>query len=364
MVIIIILTCISIPFLIDNVNLNYYNTKNILNPNAKITTKNQFDVLYKASNVINITSNNDMVTRAKNNGWIGSGTQNNPIIIQHLLFNGTEFLNGSIVPDLIISNVTLYYVIQNNNFTDTSGIFLNNTSNGKINDNIFQNLNYPGTFINIWSSTNIIIQNNKFTLKNREESYVFNIYDSNKILFKENLMDGIWVNNQLSYSNCVGKVQTSNETNFFNNSIRNCQLLFGGIINANFTNNFFMNSPIFNSYCSTILSYNIIENSYTFPALIIKFDISDIIGQRAFNMNNVILTYGITIDHNLFNNNSIGIKFYSNTLHSSDATVKQNEFINNTAYAIYISNYNYNNSIYRNDFISNNESVNNDPKYD
>ena len=99
---------------------------------------------------------------------------------------------------------------------------------------------------------------------------------------------------------------------------------------------------------------------------------------------NLLPFYGVTVENNLFQNNSIAIKIFRNLntnnitcpyvpecsnlpenysgmtmLHYSNTLIRYNEFRNNSNQAIYIDQHNDNNTIYGNDFINNNQSISN-----
>ena len=376
----------------------YVNTSNpFVNKISSTGNLNHNKIQYNSITNLTITSNQDFLIQAQIYNWKGSGTKNDPIIIQNYVFNTTALksVNSSSIILIDISNVDLFFTIEYNLFFEKEffvqtnypgiiysvyGISVSNSSNGKIYGNNFESGSTYGykTGITISNSTNLIIQNNNFNANSFNETI--------DLPFGCAFSDGIIVNSnsffEINPINGVIKFYFDNNSYIFNNIFKNSFIFLQFCINSTFENNTLFSSVIFNELSYTIISYNILKNwvSKFYSALEIFF----LYGANFLHLN-LLPFYGITVENNLFQNNSIGIEIskypysynitcpsvpecsnlpenYSGMtiLHYTNTLIRYNEFENNSNRAIYIGQYNDNNTIYGNDFINNNQSLSND----
>jgi len=161
-----------------------------MTPNAKNfkATPATKEIKDYSHNPIWINSDSDMINMAQSNNWNGSGTASDPYIIEGYYINAENYGYG-----IIISNVSLYFVIRNNtivdsilngqfnvNYTIGEGILINNTKNGVIENNTIEFNENQGIFIR--NSQNIKVCNNDI----ESNSWGILAADSNDINIENN----------------------------------------------------------------------------------------------------------------------------------------------------------------------------------
>ncbi len=256
-------------------------------------------------NPIWINSDSDMIHMAQSDNWNGSGTSTDPYIIKGYYINAENYGYG-----IIISNVSLYFVIKNNTIVDSSisnhfnanytmgeGILINNTKNGIIENNTIELNENQGIFIkdsqnikiynndiesNSWGilaadSKNINVENNKI-IKN-QGSGVFLIRSSNinihdNIIYKD--IDGIDIinsnyndvrNNSIDGTD-IGYIgmflDSSSQNHIKNNTIRD--FTYGIYLNNTSASNYLLGNIILRNsmygvYADTNTSGNVIYDN-------------------------------------------------------------------------------------------------------
>ena len=139
---------------------------------------------------ISINGNSDFQNQAKNNGWKGNGSENNPIIMNNFKIITYSYLGIS------IQNTNFYFVLQNseievyrNNvpFALRASIYLNNVTNGAIQNILVNHSNGIGFLINY--SSNIVITNN-IVMNNEYGGFIFYESSNNYILNNTGINNG------------------------------------------------------------------------------------------------------------------------------------------------------------------------------
>jgi parallel beta-helix repeat protein len=335
-----------------------------------------------------IENNTDFNTQAQNEGWIGSGSQEDPIII-----SGLEIKNSS-TSLITIKNTDFCFQLDNNILdgviTDpdkrrVKGIIFSNVSHASITDNIIKNTQYG---INIIKSFNISIRNNTISSFNHKGVYVTqslnNTVSQNKIsdndhgtpptnweayssihilgshnncIFNNELTKywNIGINLDASLDNYVARnnitgsrsvdigiaVYSSQNNTIENNLLTTCGTGYHEFVNANYNN----------------ISYNIFRNNVVGTWLW---------GESIFSRNNVsgseecaielgwfpekIKTVGTIVKQNIVFSNKRGIILS----YAEEISILNNSIYSNTLHGINISAVSKNNIIKWNDFLDNN----------
>ncbi len=100
------------------------------------TAESRTQVVMTTSHVthspITINGDADLVAQALNEGWAGDGSAANPYVI-----SGLDISGGDATPPINITSVSLFFVIQDNIIKNggENGLFLNNVTNGLIQNN-------------------------------------------------------------------------------------------------------------------------------------------------------------------------------------------------------------------------------------
>lgn len=340
----------------------------------------------KFSNTLIINGNRDLQQQAQLNGWEGSGTKTNPITIEGYTFPDADSTTSA---SISINNVNLFFLIKSNDFALTNSstnyskdnIVILNSSNGMILQNSFYNPFVLDDESNIYisNSQNITIKENIF-----ESVYQYSvqllIVSSSQIKITENTFLEDQFNNLLIVNYC-------NNSAITNNIMNNGTLVFYFDYNINITNNILNNAFLEVSISNLLINYNIIENIKSYPGIILNTGFTPKPYEPIntyYHINNFLLYYGTIIENNLLQNNFLGIEIYRpvdnqifitcpglpectdlpsnysgiSILHYSNILIRHNAFVNNTWKAITIGDYNDNNTIYENNFINNNQSLN------
>jgi len=151
---------------------------------------------YEINEPIRIDNNIEFHNVATSEGWNGSGTSGDPYIIENYEIDG----NGT-KDCFYIGNTTLYFILENNYFYNSSsaGLLLNNVRNGHIKNNNFTD-NHNGIQLN--NSHYNTIHENKIANNDRG---IFMDYSENNTIddnyIKENVF-GIWLRGE-NHNNLV-----------------------------------------------------------------------------------------------------------------------------------------------------------------
>ena len=140
--------------------------------------------------LIAIDSNNNFTATANINNWSGTGTFNDPIIINNMNINGSQVQHV-----FLIQNTNLYFILKNSTFYNTyNTISLSNVANGLIENNTLMSRNYIpfettanqaifsfySTGITLENCSSIIITNNTI-LKSNKGIEIFESHNNNII---------------------------------------------------------------------------------------------------------------------------------------------------------------------------------------
>lgn len=352
-----------IPLFYEPSLFNYYNQTN--------SVDKPFIIKYKTStltesNPITISSDNDLITQANTYGWTGTGSINDPYVIENLqIINNSDSIYGISVSGLsskhlLIKNnyiemtglssrgISLSYVdnlvsIYNNTlFNNTQyAIYLtgayNNVTNNLISDN------YYGIYLSVSSYNSITsnrIENNDYGITH-SSSCSYNYYYNNT--FFNNSQYGIVSFSFYEYNNVIGNKFISNNyahsfnsftsynnfsDNYFEDNIYGIRFNSGSDYNNIFNNTFVNNSEglSYNVGRSWVFNNTFLENTYAL---------------------NIYSYYGL-YQNNTMMNNGYGI-YVSDGLNSSFI---DNNIINNSN-GIYFSYSANNNTFYGNNFFRN-----------
>lgn len=377
--------------------------------NFELNTQNQRVIEYpivKPSGYWNLTGspifiddadpNYNWSKTAKDNDWCsGSGTWNDPYIIENVTIDGQ--LVGSCIT---IQNSSAFFIIRNctltysgGNFLD-AGLYLNNVSNSIISNNTFSWNYYAGICLYM-NCINNTIQGNKcyaveytciFFYQNCSKNSILNNKMRNSggygIRFGENIDDSIIQNNFFEW---IGDTQGAGysiylENNCDDNIISNNDVL-NGITNAidlrqDCDKNLILNNFISNHDAIGILLYRYCDNNTIFNNTvsengngifpwerqgIILYDDCDEnnVSQNVVNDND---DYGIylregsgnnTISENTFGNAITSDQMFGiYSVNSDDNIIKENIFLNNTQRGADIDANSDDNLFYLNFFLS------------
>ncbi|MFW9779359.1 MAG: nitrous oxide reductase family maturation protein NosD [Candidatus Heimdallarchaeota archaeon] len=202
------LVLFSMNLMLANHNSSKSNFHAKTSSNLKISEKHQVFDFYSP---IVINGNQEMEDLATSEGWSGTGSADNPFILENL-----EFSSMSVNYQLEINNTNHHFIIRNSKFSDggKGGIKLDAVSNALITDNIF--INNSGDALFLVSSSNAIISHNvingtkgipTYSDVDGFTNYPFSIdvRRSTDIIVEHNLLynnhDGIWL--WLNVSNSI-----------------------------------------------------------------------------------------------------------------------------------------------------------------
>ena len=245
--------------------------------------------------LIKIIGNEDFITQALAENWIGEGTKSNPYIIDSLnITNSGELIS--------ISNTDLFFKINNCILIggEETAISFSNVSNGFITNNTIYNYEMYGISLTD-NSSNVIIQDNYVYLNILTDNrYAISVIDSD---------DNFIYNNTLyNTEEAIQLLSSSNNRIISNNVLDNNKGIYLGS----------------NSEANIISNNNVKDNQV---GIIIESD------------NNTLS------DNSLFNNKKTGIRLYSSNYH----TISSNDIVSNYFYGINCNHSNHN-SIYSNSF--------------
>ncbi len=241
-----------------------------LTPLNKINTTNnlRLSAIYYNITIDDLPGSLSNWLWAETQSWFGggSGTELDPYILENLIVDGNLTDNS-----LSISNSEAFFIIQNCTFLNSSygvsdgGIYLNNVTNGKINDNYFYNHRNAAIYATL--SDYNIVSNNRLE-NHRHGIYVDGNY--NKILsnslygdgsgsgivmqgsYHDNLIDGNYI------EHCwQGMFIWEGDNNNFSRNIGFKNFQYGIAMTQNANDNFLSDNIILNNSVGGI----VIENS-------------------------------------------------------------------------------------------------------
>lgn len=366
-------------------NDQYANSKQIKKGNQQIGRYYLIDnIKLGKSDIIKINGNQDFLTQAKSKGWNGTGTQENPIVIENLYF--VDVSNDSSSDYIYIKNTNLYFILTRLYFsmniasTVINCIYIENSTNGIITNNFFiGETSSDISFVEVYKSNNIKISQNYFYSASTDRSYALSLLFTNNTIIKENyftknflsislyfaienitIKQNVFVENSRAidyYTDMLGtKISSNNllENYFLNN--KQIDVSMGGSF-GNITNNIFLDEKDSNLWAislfrsiKTNVTDNWIEGYQT--GLYIQNSV-------LFNTSNCAL-YPNTVPECIeLNNTNMLIH-----LHLMNVKITNNEFKNQRSYAIYIYNETDGNMIYENNFENNSYTTRNSQVYE
>jgi len=249
----------------------------------------------------------------------GSGTWNDPYVIQDLELDGGGTLNG-----IEIYNSDVYFEIKNCTISSSlsTGITLTNVNNSMIFNNTFQ-LNPDMAIYSKFSNNNSIYDNFVNT-----STYGILLWSSNLNLIADNVIQNcIWGFYML---NCTKNIVTENYL------YRN----YNGILEGFGFNNSILENTAIENYMIGI---------YLFFSVNVKISMNDVIGTR---MAGIVLqnsNHSFILNNNISQNGDFGI-FLTGSI---DNTLSQNTIMNNNETGLGLSNFTKDNLIFNNEFINN-----------
>lgn len=277
---------------------------------------------------IAVNGNEDFLTQTALEGWTGSGTEIDPIIIEGYSFSESRHLFRAI-------NTDLYFVFRNN-FLDGidfnwCGFYLNNVSNGQIYDNTVTNSAIPFHVVTI---SNCLFENN-LAYHNGNMAYALELTCIDNVIRNNTMYDnfgGIW----LDWNNTGNLVTYNNISGNYGDGI---------VLLEDARNNLIANNTIVDNTLNGILCRGY-DNEFS-DNLILR------------NTHNGILLSdgGNTIQRNLIQNNSRnGVLMYTFSQHNDYNVISNNSILQNRDYAVNIGLRCKYNTITLNNFINNGET--------
>ncbi len=234
-----------------------YNNDDMINEDKDIELKSAaYFPLTSAIHIDDTDPNLNWSKTAADNDWVnGSGTWNDPYIIEDVVINGQEKDSGILIENsnvvfFEIRNCTLYNSGDDYLYNDEAGIKLFNTSNGVIiNNNVSRN-NMYGIYLSESSNNTLsanIANKNGYTGIFFEGTCINNTIVGNEI--NNNYGDGLLIQSGSSFNNL--------SQNFMNDNFGNGIFLMGG------SNNTISENDINNNNKYGILIMNTIDNDIT-----------------------------------------------------------------------------------------------------
>ncbi len=331
------------------------------------------NIVLQESSPIKIINNEDFLKQANENKWLGTGSEDDPITIENLVF---EFNKSNPTIMISISNTNLFFKLNriaiiyhfSTDITQNipSGIMVTNCSNGLLTNNYFQSdIPVQLDLIKILSCSNVNISYSYFRLNNYNTAlYLFNTNASFiqfnffidcyfSLYLLENNFDITITNNNFvanlngiyGFSNTLGTtfhaILVTN--NFFSNNGNG--ILFSGV-NGAIDANIFISETGQNKgiYLERSLNSKITNNFFIYNDIGIVLRNNVALGEYACSSSN-----NIPECSEPRNNITDAI-----ILHQMNVTIFHNEFRDQSQQAIYISNTTDGNNIYHNNFKNNN----------
>jgi len=195
--------------LILNSNFKLYFEQNKIQEKPKVSSGYTRSFIY-------VTGSNWTATKNTYDWCIGSGTWNDPYIIENVTIDASSSPTGS---GIIIMSSSAYFIIRNctvYNTTGTSGldagIRLHDTSRGKIHNNTISNNGNYGIVFSFYSNNNTISEN--VVTDNQNIGFYLSLQCSdNTIIYNEfnnNTFGGLTLWNNCGYNNITGNIVCDN----------------------------------------------------------------------------------------------------------------------------------------------------------
>ncbi|MBS3790206.1 MAG: right-handed parallel beta-helix repeat-containing protein [Candidatus Thermoplasmatota archaeon] len=348
---------------------------------------------YETHEPFRINSDTEFENMVVSEGWNGSGTENDPYIIENYDIDG-----GGFEDCIYIGNTTYHFTIKNNKLYNTtvSGVYLNNVFNGSIVYNNISESNYGVLFNNTHVSN---VEENNIT-KNSVGIYMD--FSNNNTLHKNkvynNSAQGIWLHAQNDYNKITENELLDNNYGFMagvwnkggseNNLIKDNIIMdnyYSGIemdygsndneimlnylhnnslgIYQHWVANHIHNNTIDNSTNdgiqlrksnNNIIEYNDVTNT-TDKGIMLWGSDKNIIYKNHFSNNKDAIFSSVDSGNLALNNTIIDNYFFENEdgvvlwYESLNNTIKENTFLNNTDYSIWIRERSNNNIVIDND---------------
>jgi len=332
----ILIWVIFVSVIFFSINLSYSNGINPLD-NEKYFKLNKADHWILTGSPIYIDDNdplNNWAITAATNDWVnGSGTWNDPYIIENVTIDwqGNDGIE--------IKNSDVYFILKNNTFYNGyEGIYLYNTNNGRIIENDLSN-NRNG--IRLYASKNITIQGNKI---NNSDNYGIALYSQWKNSESVSILDNNITNSGSDGINIDPQDAISNYNKIINNSIE-----FNERHGINIKNN-----GNYDSNYNIIVGNNIVNNT-NFGIYISRGEYQTIEKNVIINNDdgiNLFDSSSNTIQLNNISRNTVGLMI-SGSSNSRYNIITNNLIHNNSLYGLYLDSFGNNNDIYLNNFSRN-----------
>ncbi len=272
---------------------------------------------------IYITTDTDFDNLATSEGWSGSGTTNDPYIIENLIINATTvpgFYVHGVSRSFILRNCTIYAEYEAVSIYSTNSAKQIVTNSTLYSESIAVYVKYSG-------NSEIIIANNTLSAKN----YGVSVYATNNVVIG---------NNTITPVNQGIRIVSSSNSNIGNNTIINSKE-YGVYIsvssNSNVTNNIFSNCGLYfyetseSGYKTHTVTGNMVNNK---PVLYLIDSSSLELNHVQYGQIWLISSDNVYLENQNFNYNVNAI----NVLYGSNVTIINSSFVTNvsaiTAYKI------------------------------
>ena len=283
----------------------------------------------------------------------GSGTFNDPYIIENVTINGENSNSG-----ITIIDSSSYFIIRNNTIYNTSsnwgdaGIKFENVSNGRIlNNNVSAN-NQHGIYLNN-SAFNVIQSNGA---NNSVYAIVLEDSDSNIVsgnIANDNDWNGFYLYRSKN-NTIIGNIASNNGKSGFGNGIYFWLSTNNTVSGNNLNNNKQSCLSLITSSNNTLIG-NFANDSIDFDGIFLSFSNDNVLTSNIVSNNN---RYGILLANsgnntlllnNITSNSDTGIEFQNN----DNSTVIGNRVIDNGNYGIRLLASSENNLLYFNNLTGN-----------
>lgn len=278
---------------------------------------------YTPHDPIEILSDSELNSTVLTEGWMGSGTKEDPYIIENLFISQAA---GALFGSIVLGNIQQHVLIRQNLLVSSldkqhTGIIVQSTRNLTITENEIRNYNMAikiesytlnttikANLINdnnfglyIWTTDNIVIEEN--TLSNMGEA-AFYILESQSIVFRSNLVN----NSNLVSGMNFNTISDTNNCIFRNNTLVNYYVVnFHWFDNSEIIGNYFSGSTgmlIFGYSDANNISQNVFASASNVPNLDLGDSTNNIIAWNNF--------YSSATSYNHISVNNAGNLFYNN----------------------------------------------------
>ena len=328
----------TLPQITDYGTLEYYVVVVDQDGNIAQTQVYTVDVNGTISTYFPIRINGDTDFTFANGVFSGSGTKENPYIIEGLTIDAKGYGYG-----IYIGNTTAYFVVRNNHIYNASGvdwwpyyydsgIILYNVTNGIVENNTVSNCSRDG--ISLFSSNSVLVKNNDVT---NTLNWGIEIYSSHLNTITENYLSGnAWAgirvcastNNLITNNYCSGNSDGIYLLSSFNNTI----------MNNTCSDNSDTGILLYYSSNNTIINNNCSGNSY-YGIYLYYYSGNNTITNNTCsgNSDTGILLYSAG-DNTITNNNCSGNSYSGMWLYnaSSNNTIQNNTCSWNSGYGLFL----------------------------